>query len=164
MNIKEYWPEIRKHFNTSFRTNFHVSFATLSKDSVPNVSPIESLFLNKDQTGFYFEKFPTTIGINAEYKQKVCILGVNRGTWFWLKSLYSARFKTSPGIKLYGTLGKKRKATKDETNRLNKRMKATRGLKGNTLLWGEMLYVRDILFFDAKTLNLGKMTKHIKIN
>ncbi len=43
-------------------------------------------------------------------------------------------------------------------------MKATKGLKGNSSLWGEMLYIRDIIFFDAKVLNIGKMTEHININ
>ncbi len=161
MNLINNWADIRKHFNTSFKTNFHVSVATVSHDSIPDVSPIGSLFLNKDQSGFYFEKFPTTIGLNAEHNKTVCILGVNSGVWFWLRSLISGRFNAYPGIKLFGTLGDKRKATETEITRLNRRMKLTKGLKGNTYLWGEMLYVRDIIFFDAKALNIGNMTKHI---
>ena len=42
MELKTNWLEIRKHFNKSFRTNFHVSIASVDKDSNPTVTPIGS--------------------------------------------------------------------------------------------------------------------------
>ncbi|MCB0538586.1 MAG: hypothetical protein KDE33_13780, partial [Bacteroidetes bacterium] len=67
-------------------------------------------------------------------------------------------FTDFPAIKLYGELGKRRKATEKEINRLNRRMKTTKGLKGNTYLWGKMEFVREIKFTKAEKINLGKMT------
>ena len=81
--------------------------------------------------------------------------------WFWIKSLFKGRFNTYPAVKLYGKLGEKRKATDKEVSRLNKRMKASRGLKGNRYLWGEMYYVRDVKFTDARITQLGKMTEFL---
>ncbi|WP_062057566.1 hypothetical protein [Aquimarina longa] len=158
MDIKTHWHLIRKHFNQSFRSNFHVSIASVDSDSNPTVTPIGSLFLNDNQTGFYFEKFPSKLPTHAEANKNICILGVNSNTFFWIKALFREKFSTPPAIKLYGQLGGRRKATDRETNRLNRRMKATKGLKGNTYLWGKMEYVREITFTKAQKINLGKMT------
>jgi len=49
MDIKSNWKEIKRHFNRSFRTNFHVSIASVDKDNNPTVTPIGSLFLNNNQ-------------------------------------------------------------------------------------------------------------------
>jgi len=160
LNIKSDWSEIRKHFNRSFKTNFHVSIASVDKENNPTVTPIGSLFLNKDQSGFYFEKYPAKLPDHANHNKNICVLAVNSGKWFWLKSLFSGMFKTYPAIKLYGELGERREATELETKRLNRRMKATKGFKGNSYLWGSMPYVRDITFTHVEKNNLGKMTDH----
>lgn len=161
MDLKANWSDVRTHFKKSFRTNFHVSIASVDKDKNPTVTPIGSLFLNKDQTGFYFEKYPTKLPEHARHNTNICVLAVNGGKWFWLKSLFFAEFKSYPAIKLYGELRERRKATETELSRLNRRMKATKGLKGNTYLWGEMPYVRDVTFYKVEKINLGKMTEHL---
>lgn len=66
-----------------------------------------------------------------------------------------------PAIKLYGELGERREATPKETNRLNRRMKGTKGLKGNKYLWGKMEFVREISFIKVEKVNLGKMTNEL---
>jgi len=161
MDIKSNWKEIKKHFNRSFRTNFHVSIASVDKDGIPTVTPIGSLFLNNNQTGFYFEKYPKSLPENVNYSTNICALAVNSNTWFWLKSLYTGEFKNYPALKLYGQLGEKREATEIEIKRLNARMKSTKGFKGNTYLWGKMKYVRDVSFFRVEKINLGKMTENL---
>jgi hypothetical protein len=158
-SLEGHWNDIREHFNRSFRSNFHVSVGSVDDKGTPDVTPIGSLFLNSDFSGFYFEKFPSTI-TKAEGK-KVCILAVNSGIWFWIKSLFTKKFKTYPGLKLYGILGKRREATSKEISRLDRRMKTTKGLKGNIYLWGDMPYVRDISFNRFSTINLGEMTFEI---
>jgi hypothetical protein len=40
-------------------------------------------------------------------------------------------------------------------------MKLTKGLKGNTYLWGKMEFVRVIQFAKAEKINLGKMTEQL---
>ena len=161
MDIKSNWKEIRKHFNRSFKTNFHVSIASVDRDNNPTVTPIGSLFLKNNQTGFYFEKYPTRLPVDAENNRNICVLAVNSNIWFWLKSLFIGEFKNYPAIKLYGQLGNKRKATDIEIKRLNSRMKSTKGFKGNSYLWGKMEYVRDISFTRAEKINLGEMTEKL---
>ena len=161
MDIKSNWKEIRKHFNRSFKTNFHVSIASVDRDNNPTVTPIGSLFLKNNQTGFYFEKYPTRLPVDAENNHNICVLAVNSNIWFWLKSLFIGEFKNYPAIKLYGQLGDKRKATDIEIKRLNSRMKSTKGFKGNSYLWGKMEYVREISFTRAEKINLGEMTEKL---
>ena len=161
MDIVENWQKIRDHFNRSFRTNFHVSIASVDIDGNPTVTPIGSLFLNDNQTGFYFEKYPQNLPIHAEYNNRVCVLAVNSGKVFWLNSLFLGKFSRHPGIKLYGDLGKRREASEKEIQRLNRRMKATKGLKGNAYLWDDMMHVREVVFSTAEKINLGKMTRSL---
>lgn len=161
MDIRLNWLEIKKHFNKSFRTNFHVSIASVDKECSPTVTPIGSLFLNNNQTGFYFEKFPTKLPENSKDNENICVLGVNSNTLFWLSSLFSGQFKSFPAIKLYGQLGNRRKATDIEIKRLNARMRTTKWLNGNGYLWGKMEFVRDVTFTKAEKINLGKMTEEL---
>ena len=158
MDLVTDWLKIRKHFNTCFRSNFFVSIASVDSENNPTVTPIGSLFLNDDQTGFYFEKFPSKLPDHAHNNPNVCLLGVNSGRLFWVKALFRGKFSDHPAIKLYGELGQRRKATDKEIDRLNRRMQITRGLKGNTFLWKKMEFVREIRFTKAEKINLGKMT------
>ncbi len=161
MDIHANWKEIRKHFNRSFSTNFHVSIASVDKEGNPTVTPIGSLFLISNQTGFYFEKFPTKLPENSKVHTAICVLAVNSSAFFWLISLFKGKFDAYPAIKLYGQLGEKRKATDTEIDKLNTRMRTTKWLKGNAYLWGKMEFVREITFTKAEKINLGKMTEFV---
>ena len=161
MDIKSDWLVIRKHFSRCFRTNFHVAIASMDKENNPTVTPIGSFFLDNNESGFYFEKFPTKLPENSKINKNICVLAVNSNTWFWLTSLFKGRFKSNPAIKLYGQIGERRKATEAEIQRLNRRMKITKRLKGNNYLWGDMQFVRDISFTKAEKINLGKMTDYL---
>jgi len=161
MDIKLNWQEIRSHFNTCFKTNFHVSIASVGSGNIPTVTPIGSLFLKSNRTGFYFEKYPQKLPEHAKSNKNICVLAVNSGMRFWLKSLYKSKFKSYPGIKLYGEIGEKRQASEIEISRLKNRMRATNALKGNKYLWGDMQYVRDINFTKAEKVNIGKMTERL---
>ena len=155
------WHKIRKHFSKSFSSSLHVSIASLDADNNPTTTPIGSFFLNKNQTGFYFEKFPTKLPNPSKLNRTICILGVNSNKWFWVKSLFKEKFTDYPALKLYGLLGAKRKATEIEIARLRRRMRRTRGLKGHKYLWSDMEYVRDIAITKVEKINIGKMTSHL---
>jgi len=159
-NIKN-WPAIRTHFNKSFNSNLHVAIASVDNDNNPTVTPIGTLFLNGDRTGFYFEKFPTKLPENANNNKNICALGVNSNKLFWLKSLFNVKFDNYPALKLYGELGHRRKATEIEISRLKRRMRTTNLLKGNKYLWGDMEYIREITFTKVEKVNIGKMTSHL---
>jgi len=161
MELKSNWKEIKNHFSKSFKTNFHVSIASVDEDNNPTVTPIGSLFLNNNQTGYYFEKYPQKLPTHAKNNSNICVLSVNSGVLFWIKSLFGGEFKNYPAIKLYGKLGERREATAVEIKRLNARMKSTKRLKGNSYLWGKMTFVRDILFTKVEKINLGGMTEKL---
>lgn len=158
MDLIEDWKFIKNHFNTSFKQNLHVSIASVDFQNNPTITPIGSLFLNNDCTGFYFEKFPTKLPENAKKNKNICILAVNSSKWFWFRSLLKGRFKNNPALKLYGSLEEKREATDIEISRLQRRMRATKGLKGNTYLWKDMKIVRVVKLTKVEKINLGKMT------
>lgn len=158
MDIQKDWDTIRQHFSKSFGSSLHVAIASIDSDNNPTVTPIGTVFLNRDQTGFYFEKFTSNLPGNSKTNNKVCLLAVNSSKVFWIKSLFKGRFQSHPAIKLYGQLGQKRKATERELNALKKRLKLTRRLKGHQYLWGEMTYVRELTFTKAEKMKLGKMT------
>ena len=159
MDIKNDWNKIRAHFKRCFRSNFYVSIASVAHDNKPTVTPIGSLFLNDDQNGFYFEKYPSKLPTYAKTNKHICVLAVNSNSWFWVKSLFRGRFRNYPAIKLYGKLGERRKASEKEKSRLNRRMATTKGFRGNAYLWGDMEYVREVVFDRAEKINLGDMIK-----
>ncbi len=158
MNIQTSWPDIRVHFRKAYQSNFYFSIATVGEDGIPSVTPIGTLFLNDNMTGFYFEKYPKTIPQHANFNPNICVLAVNSNKWFWLKALFKGKFSVSPAIKLYGQLAKKRKATSKEMARLQRRMKLTRRTKGHKMLWNkDMNMVREINFTQASAMQLGRM-------
>ncbi|WP_298782351.1 hypothetical protein [uncultured Polaribacter sp.] len=161
INIKENWQKIRIHFSKSIGSNMHVSIASVNEDNLPTVTPIGSLFLNNNQTGFYFEKFATKLNVNSIKNKNICVLAVNSNKWFWFKSLFKMKFSEYPAIKLYGELGNKREATEKEFRAFQRRIRQTKRLKGSQYLWQEMSMVREIKFTKGEKINLGIMTKKL---
>lgn len=160
INLEENWQKIRIHFSKSFASNMHVSIASVDKDHQPTITPIGSLFLNKNLTGFYFEKFSTKLNINSKSNKNICVLAVNSHKWFWLKSLFKMSFSDYPAVKLYGELGEKRPATDKEYKAFQRRTRQTKRLKGSNYLWKDMSMVREITFTKGEKISLGKMTKN----
>lgn len=159
LNLQSQWAQIKEQIKKNRQKNMFVSIASVNADNEPTVTPIGSLFLNDDGTGFYFEKFASKLGRDALTNNKICILSVNNSKWFWLKSLFKGRFDSFPGIKLYGELGEKREATEKEKRAMQRRVRKAKGLKGYEYLWKEMSYIREIAFTKAEAINLGRMTR-----
>ncbi|MFC1851509.1 pyridoxamine 5'-phosphate oxidase family protein [candidate division CSSED10-310 bacterium] len=155
----EQWTMIRKVFIKSVTSSFHCAVATVKNDGSPSVTPIGSLFLDKNRKGFYFEKFLMNIPENYQPHQRVCILAVNSSKWFWLKSLFQGKFNEPPAIRIRGTLGAKRKATPAEIKKWRTMISPLRFLKGYHLLWAEMDYVREIDFDSFEPVRAGAMTQ-----
>ena len=158
MDIIKDWKTIKRLVNQGFKTNLHVAIASVDANNQPTITPVGSLFMNNDQSGFYFEKYISRLPLNATTNPNICILAVNSSRWFWFKSLFNSKFKSNPAVRLYGTLGPKRLATDEEINRLKRRMRSTKRLKGHQYLWGNMQMVREIHFTKAKAVKLGVMT------
>ena len=161
INLIDNWSKIRKHFGISFQANMNVAIASVNEENQPTVTPIGSLFLNDNQTGFYFEKFASKLNINSKMNKNICVLAVNSGKLFWLKSLFKMKFDVYPAVKLYGELGVKRAATEKEYRAFQRRIRQTKRLNGSKYLWQDMGMVREITFTKAEKINLGKMTKDL---
>jgi len=51
---------------------------------------------------------------NLDRDQRICVLAVTGGFWFWLKALFRGRFDAHPGLRLTGHAGARREATEEE--------------------------------------------------
>jgi hypothetical protein len=161
MTIQAHWPELVRLVNQGLKTNFYVSMATLNPDGTPHIAPIGSLMLNENCQGYFWEEFPRNTPRNLERNQAICIMAINNGKWFWLKSLFLGSFKTWPGIRLYGTAGPKRKGTPEELARWRNRVKPAKATKGYKLLWEQGQWVRDVYFDRFEPVRTGRMTQNI---
>jgi hypothetical protein len=161
INIEENWSKIKNHFRKCTNANMHVAISSVNEKNIPTITPIGSLFLNDDQTGFYFEKFATKLRKNSKTNRNICLLAVNSNKWFWLRSLLTGKFSEYPAVRLYGELGEKRDASPNEFRAFQRRVRSTRRLKGHQYLWKDMCQVREITFTKAEKINLGNMTKKL---
>ncbi|MGE5380602.1 MAG: pyridoxamine 5'-phosphate oxidase family protein [Methylocystaceae bacterium] len=124
----------------------------------PNVTPIGSLILRDDCTGYYFDLFTKGLSDNLDHNDQVCVLLAETGTWFWFKSLWADECKKPSGMKLIGTAGSKRRASNEEIELVRNQTKFLKLLKGYHTIFGDLSYVRDITFTDYFMINTGKMT------
>ena len=159
MEINGHWEAIRAVFRDAFKSSLHYAIATVNADGTPHVTPIGSLILEADHKGFYCEEYPRTMTKNLENNQRVCVMAVNAGKWYWLRSIFRGRFSKPPGVRLMGTVGERRRATEEETARWLKRVRPLRRFKGYNLLWSNMRTVREITFDSFEPVRAGAMTR-----
>ena len=159
MKITTNWEEIKALFRRSFRSSFHYAIATVNEDGTPHITPIGSLILGEPGKGFYFEEFPRQLPRNLQANQQICVMAVDSGIGFWLRSLLGGKFIAPPGIRLYGTAGELRPATEAEITRWQRRVRRVRFTKGHKMMWREMRMVREIEFTHAKLIEIGEMTR-----
>lgn len=158
-NLNVNWPSIVEHFQKSILTSRYFTFSTINPDGSAHATPIASLVLNDNCTGYYSDVFPGRMANNLKADQRICILAVRMGFWYWLKSIFTGRFEGWPAIRLYGAAGERRKAQAGEIHRWRKRMKHLKGTKGYNLLWKDVDVVRDITFTHYEPIRLGAMTR-----
>jgi len=147
------WSNILKFYGkythaTASPTLPYCAFSTVNEDGTPRVAPYTSLILGENKQGFYFDELSIHTSSNLERDQKVCVLIVKNNKWFWIKTVIFGRFDHPPGIRLMGSVGKKREATEQEINSFKKPLKRLKLFKGYEPIWGFMKYGREI-YFDA---------------
>ena len=155
---EEKWNGIIECYYDSMKSSRHCSIATVSESGDPNITPIGSLILTDNNSGYFFDTFTKTFSNNIDNNNKVCLMFVNAGKMFWLKSLYKNKFSKPSGIKLTGTVGEKRKATEEEIESFRNVIKPLKKFRGYHTLWDRLEYVRDIEFNEYYPVNTGKMT------
>jgi hypothetical protein len=152
------WNEIKRLFERSFVSSFHYSIASVTDVGEPHVTPIGSLILGRPGQGFYFEEYATQLPRNYLNNRNICILAVDSGRWFWIKSLIGGRFASAPAIRLYGLAGERREASKKELILWHKRVKPMSFSKGHAMMWQNMKMVREIEITKVLPVHMGKMT------
>ena len=146
MNIKEDWQKIKTVLEKGQASTIYCSIATIDPNGMPNVTPVGTVFLRDDQTGYFFDHYAESLGQNIDENPNVCVMSVNSGFLYWARALLSGRFSSPPGIRLYGKASPKRKATESEIALIERRVKSAQLLKGGRLLWSGFSHVRDINF------------------
>lgn len=141
------WSDIRRVVAQAQASSMHVAIACCAgPDGTPSVSPMGTLFLRSDCSGFYFDRYPGLLSDSVDRDSRVCVMAVNTGKLFWLRSLWRGRFGSVPGVRLYGTAGPLRPASRDELQAVEERVRSARWLKGGRLLWSSFSHVRDLRF------------------
>ena len=162
MKLADRWREIRRVFESAGRSSLHFSVATVDPDGYPHITPIGSLILRDDCTGYYFEEFPIQLTENLDENKRIAVLAVNSDQTYWLEALTAGEFKTYPGMRLTGTASGRREATEDEMKTWQQRVGFAEGLKGHEILWKDMKIVRDIQFESYKPVLCGEMTARLR--
>lgn len=144
------WTKIQETLARGQASSMYCAIATLDAQGMPNVTPVGTVFLRDDQSGYFFDHYATSLGRNIDANPKVCVMAVNSGKWFWAKSLLLGRFASPPGVRLYGEAGPRREATATEIALIERRVKAAQILKGGRALWSGFSHVRDIRFSDYR--------------
>ena len=162
MEINEqHWQTIRAVFEDSLSSAAHYAMATVNEEGTPHVTPIGSLFLRENATGFYFEHFPVRMAQNLATNKRVCILAVVTAQRFWRKSLFKGSFDTPPAVRLMGSVGERREATAEEVAKWQAHVRLARGTKGYDLMWKDMAKVRDVYFDSFEPVLCGEMTQDL---
>ncbi|NQY64308.1 MAG: hypothetical protein HRT38_11350 [Alteromonadaceae bacterium] len=131
----------------------------ITKEGHPHTSPIGSVYLENEESGYFIEMFTKSFGDQVE--NKACIMAVNTSLVFWLKSLFSRAFATPPAVRLLVTVKERREISEDEMARFHKRVKPFRRLKGYKHMWSTARYVRTFTVDKVIPVSIGKMTKHL---
>lgn len=145
-SLQAHWPQIRRTVDAGRRANLHCALATVSPEGWPHVTPVGTVFLRDDGTGYYFDPHAHTLSAHLAHNPRLCLMAVDTRRWMWFVSFVLGRFIKPPGVRLYGEVGPQRPATADELAAVNARVRSTRGFKGNRLIWSSFTHVRDIRF------------------
>ena len=160
-SIETHWPEIRRVVEHGQASSLYCAIASVGEGGEPTVTPVGTVFLRPDLSGFLFDQYTSALGRNIDANGKVCLLAVNSGKAYWLRSFLMGRFVSPPGVRLYGTASQLRAASPDELGQIERRVRPTRWLKGSRLLWSSFTHVRDIKFTSFRPVSYPAMMEHL---
>ncbi|MGA9696076.1 MAG: pyridoxamine 5'-phosphate oxidase family protein [Dehalococcoidales bacterium] len=158
MITQQQWNIIRCVVDKANKSCSHVSIATVNADGSPHVTPIGTLALHDDPSGYFFDELCTVSRTNLDRNPQLCILAVNAGMPFWIKSLVMGKFSTPPAVRLVGTVKPLREAAPEEIAAWRRHVAKARLTKGYEIMWSRMHLVRDVQFDSFEAVNCGKMT------
>jgi hypothetical protein len=154
-DLQRIWPQVRQVFaGPGARV-----IASVNADGSPHVTPIGTLALRHDCTGYYLERFPTHLPRNIERDDRICVYADQSGLLTWLRHLIRGRFDRLVAIRLVGRAGARRPSTEQERERFLRQVRIFRWTRGHDLLWGNLQYARDLVFDSYVPIEAGQMTK-----
>ncbi len=159
--LLKHWPEIRRVVERGQFSSLYCSIASVGEDGTPTVTPIGTVFLGSEPSGFFFDRYTSDLGKNIDANGRICLLAVNSGKFFWLKSFLLGQFRSPPGVRLYGTAGPLREATPSELGQIESRVRSTKWLRGNRLIWSSFTHVRDLEFTSFRPVSYPAMMEHL---
>ena len=162
MKINGHWKTIHKLFRQAMG---NYAIATVNEDGSPHITPIGSIILRDDTTGFFFEEYPKRMPRNLDRDNRVCVLALNPSMLFMLRAFVRGKYPSPPAVRLQGTVGPRRKATAEEIatfqNILWVRLCRLLRLKGYQRAWKSLRHVRDVTFHSFEPVQTGIMTRHL---
>ncbi len=158
-DLERQWPQIMRLARRAFPKYV---FATVNEDGSPHLTPMGSLVLRDDCTGFYFERFSRQMRGNLDRDNRISVLILDFRLVCWLFPLVRGRFARPNAVRLNGTVGERREATRAEEDSFKKdnwAINLTRvlGLRGYKRMWAALDRVRDIRFESFEPVELGFM-------
>lgn len=149
------WPAIRKVWRSA-PVGF---FATVDEDGGPRVTPIGSVYLERDAPrGYFLPKFTRRMRSNLRDGGRFQLLFVQTGPWPWLKGLVRGAFETPIAVRLKGrAVGRPRKSTDEEIARFRRLVRPVSWTKGHDLLWKDMGLTQELHFDAADPIQFGAM-------
>jgi hypothetical protein len=158
---EKHWESIIDIVGRAKKSGLHCAIASTDADGSPHITPVGTVFLREDRTGYYFDQYTSALARNVDRDPRVCVMAVDRGRLFWLRSLVGGRFIAPPAVRLYGAVGALRPANSAELERVRHSVRATRRLKGSQLLWSDFSQVRDITFTSFRPVRYPVMMSHL---
>lgn len=116
----------------------------------PTITPIGTVFLRENQTGFFFDSYAESFKENIPQNNKACIQAINSSRLFWLKSLVKGEFSDYPGVRLYVEIGELRPANHEELVKIAQRIQSLKWSKGSQLIWSDFTQVRDFTVYSFR--------------
>ena len=154
---KQEWQHIGKVMNDAQKAAMHCSIATVDAQLQPTITPIGTLFLRENQSGFFFDTYTESLQQNLPQNSKACIQAVNSSRLFWLKSLFKGQFSDYPGVRLYVEIGDLRLANAEELAQISRRIQSLKWTKGSQLIWSDFTHVRDFTVQSFRWVKYPKM-------
>jgi hypothetical protein len=161
MDLYADWADIKRVFEAGIASSKHCAIASVDPDGRPRITPIGFVFLGEEPSAFYFEQYARGLARNLGHDRRLCLMVVQSGLLFWLRSLQRARFASLPGVRLYGEAGELRAATSEELARLERRIGPAKHLPGAKLIWSGLEAVRDVRLTAVEPVVYPHMMEHL---
>ncbi|NNP69912.1 pyridoxamine 5'-phosphate oxidase family protein [Acinetobacter sp. Ac_5812] len=155
------WKNIQQIFAAAQKSSLHASIATVDPSGQPTITPIGTIFLNDNQTAYFFDTYTEKLSENLIQNTKACIQAINTNRWFWLKSLIKGHFDHHFGVRLYVEIGDLRPATEQEKRAVDQRTKPLQWTKGSQLIWSEFTHVREFKINTFRWVKYPRMMAHL---